>query len=100
MGARFMNIGNFEVDIEAQMLFTNKGIVQAVRDNTTLTMDFSIRNSDGAILVDIPAMTLGGGDREYPVNESILVNATSAAFGDATFNASIMVSMFPYAPNF
>lgn len=100
LGARFMNIGNFEVNIEAQMLFTNKGVVEAVRNNTTLTMDFSIRNSDGAFVVDLPALTLGGGDREYPVNESILVNTTSMAFGDTTFNASVLISMFPYAPNF
>lgn len=100
LGARFMNIGNFEIDIEAQLLFTNKGVVEAVRDNTTLSMDFSIRNSDGAMLVDLPALTLGGGDREYPVNESILVNTTSSAFGDAIYNASLMVSLFPYAPNF
>lgn len=100
LGARFMNIGNFEIDIESQLLFTNKGVVEAVRDNTTLSMDFAIRNSDGAMLVDLPAMTLGGGDREYPVNESILVNTTAQAFGDAVFNASLMVSLFPYAPNF
>lgn len=100
LGARFMNIGNFEIDIEAQLLFTNKGVVEAVRNNTTLTMDFSIRNSDGAMLVDLPALTLGGGDREYPVNESILVNTTASSFGDTVYNASLMISLFPYAPNF
>lgn len=100
LGARFMNIGNFEIDIKAQLLFTNKGVVEAVRNNTTLTMDFSIRNSDGAMLVDLPALTLGGGDREYPVNESILVNTTASSFGDTVYNASLMISLFPYAPNF
>jgi hypothetical protein len=44
-------------------------------------------------------MTLGGGDREFPVNESILVNTTAQAFGDPTLGTSLGVSLFPYAPS-
>lgn len=100
LGARFMNSGNFEVDIEAQLLFTDKAVVGAIRENRTLTMDFAIRNDDGAILVDIPSLTLSGGDREYPVDESILINTTAMAYADPIYNSSLHVSMFPYAPNF
>jgi hypothetical protein len=99
LGAKFMNTGNLEIDIEAQLLFTDGAVVEAVRDNTTVTMDFSIRNDDGAILVDIPSMTLGGGDREFPVNESILINTTAQAFGDTTLGTSLGVSLFPYVPS-
>ena len=100
LGAKFMNMGNFEVDLESQLLFTDKAVVEAIRQNRALTLDFAIRNDDGAIVVDIPSLTLGGGDREFPVNESILINTTAMAFGDATFNSSLQVSLFPYAPNF
>lgn len=98
LGARFMNYGNFEIDIEAQLLFTDGAVVEAIRNNQTLTMDFSIRNDDGGIAVDIPSLTLGGGEKEFPVNESILINTTAQAFGDAIFNSSLHVSMFPYLP--
>jgi hypothetical protein len=98
LGAKFMNTGNLEVDIEAQLLFTDSDVAAAVRANTTVTMDFAVKNDDGAILVDIPSMTLGGGDREYPVNESILINTTAQAFGDSTFGTSLHVSLFPYIP--
>jgi hypothetical protein len=98
LGAKYMNSGNFEVDLESQLLFTDSAVVAAIRGNTTLTLDFAISNSDGAIFVDIPALTLDGGDKEYPVNESILINTTAMAFGDTTYNASIMVSLFPQAP--
>lgn len=98
LGAKYLNTGNFEIDIEAQLLFTNSDVVAAVRENRTVTMDFSIKNDDGGILVDIPSMTLGGGDREYPVNESILINTTAQAFGDATFGNSIGITTFPYLP--
>lgn len=99
LGAKYLNTGNFEIDIEAQLLFTNADVVDAIRNNTTVTMDFSIRNDDGAILVDIPSMTLGGGDREFPVNESILINTTAQAFGDTTLGTSLGVSLFPYVPS-
>ena len=98
LGAKFMNTGNFEIDIEAQLLFTEADVVAAIRENRRVTMDFSIKNDDGAILVDIPSMTLGGGDKEYPVNESILINTTAQAYGDTTLGTSVGVTVFPFVP--
>lgn len=98
LGAKFMNYGNFTVDIEAQLLFTKGAVVNRIRANTTVTMDFVVKNSDGAIYVDIPSMTLGGGGRDFPVNESVLVNLTGQAFLDPTFNTSIGISIFPVVP--
>lgn len=98
IGARYMNYGNFDVSLETQIVFTDPDIIEAVRVNRTVTMDFSIENDDGAFLVDIPSLILGGGEQELPVNESILLNVIGAAFGDTTTNTSIGVSMFPYKP--
>lgn len=98
LGARFMNFGNFNVDIEGQLLFTNSNVTAAIRNNVTLGLDFQLRNDDGAIVVDIPAMTLGGGGREYPVNETVLINVTGQAFGDPLNNISLGVSIFPVVP--
>ena len=99
LGARFMNFGNFEVNIETQLVFTDSSVVQAIRDNETVTMDFGVANDDGVIMFDIPAMTLGGGDREFPVNESVLINVTSEAFQDPQTNNSIGISVFPFVPD-
>ena len=98
LGAAFMNTGNFEVNLEAELLFTNGDVVDRIRANTTVTMDFGVENDDGAVWVDIPSMTLGGGARSFPVNESILVSLTGNAFGDATLGTSLGVSLFPYMP--
>lgn len=99
LGAVFMNIGNFDVDIEAQLLFTNKAVPAAIRANTTVTMDFSLRNDDGGLFFDLPAMTLGGGDKEFPENETVLINTPAQAFEDPTLGTSIGVSLFPYLPS-
>lgn len=98
LGSKYLNVGNFNVDIEAQLLFTSSAVTTAIRCNETLTMDFILTNGDGAVSIDIPSMTLGGGDREFPVNESVLINVTGEAFNDATLGTSIGVSVFPVVP--
>ena len=98
LGAKFMNAGNINVDIESQLLFTEKDVVAAIRDNRTLTMDFLLKNGDGAIYADIPSMTLGGGGKEFPVNESILINTTGLAFKDDILNTSFGFSLFAVIP--
>lgn len=95
LGARFMNTGNFEVDVEAQVLFSSPDVTAAIRQNTTVTMDFVLQNDDGVIAVDIPSITLGGGDREFPANESVLMNIEAQAFGDPVLGTSLGVSIFP-----
>ena len=95
LGAAFLNTGNFEVTMETQLLFSNPLVINAIRENRTVTMDFVIRNDDGVIGVDIPSLTLSGGGREFPVDQSILINTTTTAFGDSTLGTSIGVSLFP-----
>ncbi len=98
LGAQFMNTGNFLVTLEAELLFTNGDVIAAIRNNETVTMDFGVENDDGGIWIDIPAMTLGNGARNFPVNESITVTLSGNAFGDPTLNTSIGVSLFPWMP--
>ena len=98
LGARFMNFGNFEVNLEAQLLFTSSAVSTAIRNNTTLILDFAVRNDDGAIYIDIPAMTIGGGGKDFPVNESVLINITGEAFADPVLGSSIGTTTFPFIP--
>ena len=95
LGAKFINFGNFDVGLEAQMLFADGTVLAAIRNNDTLNMDFIIKGDDGSIAVDIPSMTVGGGGIDYPINESVLVNTTAAAFEDDTLGTSIGVSIIP-----
>lgn len=98
LGAEFMNTGNFEVDLESQILFTDEAVAAAIRNNTTVTLDLLLRNDNGAIFIDLPALTLGDGGKEFPVNESVLMNLTGSSFGDPTLDTSIGVSLFPVIP--
>ncbi len=98
LGAKYMNTGNFEVDLESQILFTEGNVVDAIRANTEVTMELGIKNADGGIWIDIPAMTLGDGSAELPVNESVMLNLTGTAHQSSTFGSSIGVSLFPVLP--
>lgn len=98
LGAKYMNTGNFQVSMDAEILFTEGDVVSAIRNNTTVTMDFILDNQDGAVAVDIPSLTLGGGGKNFPVNESVILNLTGQAFKDATLNTSVGVSLFAIVP--
>jgi hypothetical protein len=98
LGASYMNTGNFEVDLEAQVLFTQSEVVDAIRNNETVTMEFILTNDDGGIAIDLPAMTLGDGSKEFPVNESVLINLSGEAFAHPTLGYSIGISLFPVLP--
>jgi hypothetical protein len=98
LGAVFVNAGLFEANLEGQMLFTNKAIVNAIKNNTTVTFAAIISNDDGAIAVDMPELTLGGGGREFPVDQSVLVNITGQSFTSATFGHDISFSLFDAVP--
>lgn len=98
LGARFMNSGLYEVNLEGQMLFTNKAITNAIRNNTTVTFLAILRNQDGAIAFDMPELTLSGGGREFPVDQSVLVNLTGSSFTSSTFGYDLGISLFPVVP--
>lgn len=98
LGARFMNAGNFEVDIEGEILFTKPTVINAIRANTEVTADFIVKNADGGICVDMPAMTLGGGAPNLPVNESVRLKLTGGAHLSTIFGTSVGVSMFAVMP--
>lgn len=98
LGARYMNAGNFEADIETQVLFTDPAVPAAVRANTTLGLYFALRNEDGGVMCDFPSGTFDGGNREFPVNQTVTMNTTFAGFEDPALGYSFSVSLFPVLP--
>lgn len=98
LGAAFLNVGQFTVDLEGQMLFTNKSITNAIKNNTTATWNMIFKNEDGAAVFDIPSGTFGDGSKEYPVDASVLVNVTFESFTDPIYGFDLGVSDFATVP--
>lgn len=98
LGAKFMNFGNFTVDMDVTLIFTNDQVIDAVRNNTLTSFDFILRDNDGAIVWDIPSFTLGDGSLELPVNQSVNIKIKGTAVQDQTLGTSLSLSMFPVVP--
>lgn len=98
LGAAYMNTGNFDVDIDAELIFTNSRVLAAIRDNSTLSMDVAVKNGDGGFVFDIPEMTLAGGDPNFPENESVKIQSASMAHQSSVFGYTCSFSIFPFIP--
>lgn len=95
LGAVFMNRGKFTVDLEMQLLFTDPALSNAIRNNTTAKLVLGMNNDNGAVFLDVPSLTFGGGAREFPRDQGVLINATGTAFKDATLGYSASLSLIP-----
>lgn len=98
LGARFLNVGDIECDVESQVLFTNPDVIERIRCNKTVGLDWVIRNGDGGAAFDLPTGTLGGGNREMPENQSVLLNATYMAHEETIYGFTLGISFFPALP--
>lgn len=99
LGPKYLNAGNIEVDVENQMLFTNPEVIHGIRCNKTYGFGWVLRNGDGGFAVDLPTGTLSGGGREYPANQSVLINDTFAAHQeDDGPGFTCGISFFPVLP--
>lgn len=98
LGARYLNAGNIECDVNAQVLFTNDALISRVRNNTTIGLDWVVKNGDGGVAFDLPTGTLGGGNRDYPQNQTVLLNGTYMAHQEDTLGFTCGISFFPALP--
>lgn len=98
LGPDSISAGSLDISIEGQAIFTDGAIPTAIRNNTTLSLDFAVDNDDGAAYWDLPALTIGGGGKEFTLNETVKINLTGEAFGASPFNHAMSVSTFPVTP--
>lgn len=98
LGPKYLNVGNIEVDVETQVIFTNPDVIERIRCNRTIGLDWIMRNGDGGVAFDLPTGTLDGGGREYPANQSVLLNGTFMAHEENEFGYTLGLSFFPVLP--
>ena len=93
LGPKFQNLGNFAASMAAEVLFTTPLIPQAIRNNETVGLRFGMQNDNGAFFLDMPANTLDGGGRSYPVNDSVTIATGINAHEEERFdNSTVMFS--------
>lgn len=98
LAAEFMNFGNFEVDIDTSVVFTDPIVLAAIRNNTTLGLEMSYKNGDGGFVLSLPCGTFGDGSKSFPRNQKVTITAPFMAHRDEDRGYTMGVSMFWYLP--
>lgn len=98
LGARYMNVGNFDVNGECNVVLTDVAVMEAVRDNRLMTAEIGFRCTDGGCVLDFPSITMGNGQPEIPADESVSLPLSLMAVQDTTLGYTMSASMFPYLP--
>lgn len=90
--------GTFEVGGSLEAYFADVAAVQAVRNNSDVTLDFAIVKANMGLLFDVPLLSLGDGRLNVEQDQAIkLPLETSAA--ESRFGYTLLMQQFPYLPN-
>lgn len=102
LGSFDVTAGVFEVSGELTAYFSNVTAVQAVRNNSDVTLDISFIKDNQGIVFDMPLIALGNGRLNVEIDEPItLPLVTDAASGEdvhPNLNHTLLVTYFNYLP--
>jgi hypothetical protein len=97
LGAFDTSTGTFEVGGSMTAYFADVTAVQAVRNNSDVTLDIAIAKDNAGIVFDIPLLSLGDGrlnvEQDQPITLPLEQNAAESAFG-----YTMLMMNFPYLP--
>lgn len=98
LAAEFINFGNFEIDIDTSVVFTDSVILAAIRNNTTLSLELAYQNSEGGFVMHMPSGTFSDGTKNFERNAKLKITSPFMAHKDDTLDYTMGVSLFWYLP--
>lgn len=103
-GAFAITSSSFAVSGSLTAYFVNIEAIQAVRQNSNVTLDFAFIAGNSGIVIDIPLLTLGDASLNVAQGEAITVPLTFDAFTGKELSKdhdyTIMFVFFDYLPDF
>lgn len=98
LGAFELSAGTFEVGGSQTAYFANVDAVQAVRNNSDVTVDIFMVKKNAGMLFDVPLASLGNGrlnvEQDQPITLPLDTNAAESKFGN-----TLTYQAFAYLPN-
>jgi hypothetical protein len=98
LGAFDTSAGTFEVGGSLTAYFASIEAVQAVRNNSDITLDIILAKDNKALIIDVPLVSLGDGrlnvEQDQAIQLPLETNAAESAFGH-----TLLFQSFPYLPN-
>jgi hypothetical protein len=103
LGAFEASTGNFNVSGNITAYFANIAAVQAVRDNSNVTLDLFLAKNNVGIAIDVPLVTLGNGrlnvEQDKPIMIPLSNEAASGETIDADMDHTLLMVFFDYLPD-
>ena len=98
LGGFASTAGLFEVGGEVDAYFADTSSVQAIEDNSDISLDVWIQRDNKALMFDIPNLQLGDGQLEVELDEPIKLPLSNEAT-ESQFNSTLAFQCFSYLPD-
>lgn len=98
LGAFDMTAGQFIVDGQASAYFSNVTAVQAVRNNSDVTIHGIMCKDQKGLFFDIPLIALGDGRLNIEQDQPVMLDLEMPAAADEVFDHTFMMGFFDYLP--
>lgn len=103
LGAFDVSAGTFAVSGSITAYFGNISAIQAVRNNSDITLDMAMVKDNQGIVIDIPLVTLGDGrlnvEQDQPITIPLNMDAATAEDVATGMDHTILFTFFGYLPN-
>lgn len=99
LGAIGMNTGMLEVGGSITAYFSTLAAVAAVRENTSLSLDWAIVKNNAGYVLDLPLITVGDARPNIELNKPITLPLNMQAAKDADLGYTIAMHEFRYLPD-
>lgn len=97
-GAAKMNVGGFDVDIDAEMILGSDDVIKSVRDNRSCALGFGFRNGDMGGFFDVPTLQVNDAPPDLVRNQSVRIKGKLSGVRDQALNYTLSLSRMPFCP--
>ena len=102
LGGFDINLGTFEVGGSVTAYFSNISAINAVRNNSNVSIDLALVKNNAGIVIDIPLLALGDAraavEQDQPITLPLEMMAASAALIDPNADYTLLMNFFDYLP--